>query len=93
MQRLGQPGDADEIFRDLVQTANEALEKAPARIDFFSSFGDQQSQRSRLALAHFVAGLGHLGLGLRDKARLEMTQALAISPDHLGARTALAELR
>jgi tetratricopeptide (TPR) repeat protein len=93
LQRLGQAGDAEEIFRDLVQTAIDALEKAPARIDFFASFGDQQSQRSRLALAHFVAGLGHLGLGQRDKARLEMTQALAISPDHLGARTALAELR
>jgi hypothetical protein len=40
-------------------------------------------------MAHYVAGLGHAGLGEKDKAREEFNSALASSPDHLGARLAL----
>ena len=38
---------------------------------------------------HYVAGLGHLGLGENDKAREEFGLAIKASPDHLGAATAL----
>ncbi|NWG12832.1 MAG: DUF5107 domain-containing protein [Acidobacteria bacterium] len=93
LRKLGQDAEAQTILRDLVRSASEALESGASKIDFFASFGEQQSQRSGLALAHYVHGLGCLGLGDREKARQEMAQTLAISPDHIGARTALAELR
>jgi len=86
LRRLGDTGAAEEIFRNLVQASAAALQRGSEKIDFFASFGEQQSQRSRLALAHYIAGLGQLGLGVTDKGRQEMAQVLTISPDHLGAK-------
>jgi len=40
--------------------------------------------------AHYLAGLGHLGLGESAEARTAFTKALETSPDHLGAARALA---
>ena len=42
--------------------------------------------------SHFLAGLGYLGLGDKDKARQELTQTLETSPDHLGAKEALTRI-
>ena len=79
------------IFRALVETARHALENAP-RIDLTATVATQQSQRDRLAQVHYVAGLDALGLRRRDESRREMAECLKISPDHLGAKTALVEL-
>jgi len=75
-----------------VKSGNEALERTSSQIDFFAKFGEQQSQRSRLADAHYMAGLGYLGLNEKGKARQEFNQALEAGPDHLGAKTMLAQL-
>jgi len=40
-----------------------------------------------------MIGLGYLGLGDAAKAKVELTQAVEISPDLLGARTTLATLK
>ncbi len=40
-----------------------------------------------------LIGLGYLGLGDAAKAKAELAQAVEISPDLLGARTALAGLK
>jgi Tfp pilus assembly protein PilF len=53
----------------------------------------QQASRVRLAAAHYVIGLGYLGLDELEKAKEEISLALKTSPDHLGARTALAALK
>ncbi|MFC1795364.1 hypothetical protein ACFL3Q_17480, partial [Planctomycetota bacterium] len=92
LQKLGKNEDVEEIFRDLVKSGNEALEQTSSQIDFFAKFGQQQSQRSRLADAHYKAGLGYLGLNEKDKARRQLNQALEAGPDHLGAKTMLAQL-
>jgi hypothetical protein len=42
-----------------------------------------------VADAHYVVGLGHLGLGAVSQARAAFDAALVASPDHLGARLAL----
>jgi tetratricopeptide (TPR) repeat protein len=91
LRKLGENEKAEAIFRQLVERGNEALQRAP-KIDFFAKFGEQQSQRARVAMAHYIAALGHLGLNEKADARRELTLALQASPDHLGARTALAEL-
>ncbi len=92
LQRLGQRDQAKTIFDDLLKSASRALGQASAKIDPTASFGEQQAQRFRLATAHYIAGLGHLGLDEKEKAKEEMARAIEVSPDHLGARTALAEL-
>jgi Tfp pilus assembly protein PilF len=44
-------------------------------------------------MAHYTTGLGYLGLNDVAKAKSELQQSLELSPDLLGARTALADLR
>jgi tetratricopeptide (TPR) repeat protein len=43
--------------------------------------------------APYAAGLGHAGLGDREKARAEFERVLKTNPAHVGARSALADLR
>jgi len=92
LAKLGKKEDVKEMFQDLVESGKEALGRTSSQIDFFAKFGEQQSQRSRLANAHYMAGLGYLGLNEKDKARQEFNQALEASPDHLGAKTMLAQI-
>jgi tetratricopeptide (TPR) repeat protein len=92
LAKLGKKEDVEEIFQDLVKSGNEALQRTSSQIDFFAKFGEQQFQRSRLANAHYMSGLGYLGLNEKDKARQEFNQALEAGPDHLGAKTMLAQL-
>jgi tetratricopeptide (TPR) repeat protein len=83
MARLGRLAEAREIYQSLIEIA-ASLRQAP-KIDFFASFGEQQSQRARLADAHCVAALGHLGLGDLAAAKAAITEALRVSPGHLAA--------
>ncbi len=94
LQKLGQGDKARGIFEDLVKSGQGALRESPAGTTAATgSARRQQSPRSRMATAHYVTGLGYLGLGEREKAKDELTQALRTSPDHLGARTELADLK
>ena len=86
-QKLGQNGPAEVIFRELVTAGNEALKSTVDKTD-----GERQQQQARLALAHYIIGLGHAGLGEKEKARAEFSAALLASPDHLGAKSALSRL-
>lgn len=88
LQRLGDKARAVAVFRELSMNGQAALANAPKEIDYFSSFGEQRSERSRVADAHYVVGLGQLGLGAMAEARAAFNAALAASPDHLGARLA-----
>ncbi len=77
-QKLGQPEKAQALFRGLVQFGQNDLK--------------QPASRFRSANAHYLAGLGYLGLGDRMQAKAELSQAVRMSPDLVGARTALASL-
>jgi tetratricopeptide (TPR) repeat protein len=92
LSRLGRTDEAIPIFNALIDTGLTRLEKIQP-IDFFASFGDQQSQRARLAQGHYLAGLGHQGLDQRDRARDAFSKTLEIRPDHLHARAALQSLQ
>jgi tetratricopeptide (TPR) repeat protein len=93
MKRLGgQDEKAQAGFQSLVKSAEEAL-KQSAAIDPSAAFNVQQSQRSRLAMTHYIAGLGHLGLGEKEKAKEAFEKAIQVSPDHLGAKTKLMEMK
>lgn len=94
LRKLGETSRADAIFRELVATANTALAPEPVQtVDpNNTNFTRRESQRTRLGSAHYIAGLGHAGLGEKEKARSEFNAALAAVPDHLGAKLALSQL-
>jgi tetratricopeptide (TPR) repeat protein len=77
LDKLGQPGRAKAIFTQLIDAGNQALTSASA------------AQRSQVADAHYIEGLGQLGLHNPDQARQEFSLALKASPDHYAATTAL----
>ncbi len=78
-EKLGQVENAQALFKGLL--------KQPAL-----TAGEVAGRASR-ANAHYLAGLGYLGLKDRAQAKVELSQAVQISPDLLGARTVLASLR
>lgn len=92
LEKLGRNEEARALFQQLVESANQALRGMSGEIDFFASFGEQQSQRQRLAMAHYIRALGYLGLGNEADARKELEEVLRFDPAHLGARTELAML-
>lgn len=90
-QKLGQTTEAQSSLRSLIQIAQKAREDSTDRTDYFESFGERQTQRARNALAYYIEGLGHKGLGETAEARRCLQKTIELIPDHLGARTALAD--
>ena len=88
--KLGEPAAARTIFESLVKAA--AAGQATPRTDFFGSFGSREPERHHTAMIHYVAALGYLGLQQKEKAKQELGRALQARPDHLGARTGLAQI-
>jgi tetratricopeptide (TPR) repeat protein len=77
LDKLGQSDRARAIFTQLIDAGSQALTSAPA------------VQRTQVADAHYIEGLGQLGLHNQDQARQEFSLALKASPDHYAATTAL----
>jgi tetratricopeptide (TPR) repeat protein len=92
LKKLGEDDKAAAIFQQLVTSGNNSLDRG-SNADFFSKFGERQSQRTRVASAHYIVGLGRLGLDATQKAKDEFNQALKVKPDHLGAKIALEGLK
>jgi len=79
LAKLGEQDKAREVFSDLLETGKTAL----------SSTG---TGRESAAQGHYLLGLGYLGLSDLPNARAELSRAVEISPDLLGARVALGTL-
>ena len=94
LQKLGQADKAGTMFQSLVNSGQAALKQPPPAAE--GGRGGRgargQSLRLRSANAHYMIGLGYLGLGDTARAKGELAQAVETSPDLLGARTALATL-
>jgi tetratricopeptide (TPR) repeat protein len=84
MQKLGRTGEAKPIFESLVKTGEAQLAKGDGP-DYFAKFGEKNSERVRQANAHYLVGLGQLGLGGKNKAGAAFQEALELHPAHLGA--------
>jgi len=87
-QKLGRSAEATRFFGELIGKGDEALATRP-EADYFAKFGQRRSRRLRLAEAHYVIGLGKLGMGEAAKARGEFQEALNLDVNHLGATTQL----
>ncbi len=77
LRKLGAEEKAREIFFSLVRSGEETGSEAQPR---------------RAALRHFTAGMGHLGLGDRQRAREEFIRATEDDPSLPGLRVELAAL-
>ncbi|QOY91092.1 DUF5107 domain-containing protein [Paludibaculum fermentans] len=88
LQKLGETARAKVLFQSLVDAANRAMQRTPGN-EFFAKFGEQRSPRLRSAQAHYVAGLGHLGLGDKVKAKAEFQKAVELNGYLLEARARL----
>ncbi|MGO9241028.1 MAG: DUF5107 domain-containing protein [Bryobacteraceae bacterium] len=93
LRKLGQADKATALLHQLVDTANQALQGGPAKPDAGAPLDTLRAQRATLATAHYAAGLGYLGLNEPQKAKTEFDKVLEASPDYVGARAILAELR
>jgi tetratricopeptide (TPR) repeat protein len=82
--KIGRANDATPIFEGLVKAGGEQASKAETA-DYFAKFGERQNERVRQANAHYLVGLGQLGLGNRAGAEAEFRQAQELNPSHLGA--------
>jgi tetratricopeptide (TPR) repeat protein len=98
-QKLGDTERAKTLFQSLVQSGQTLLaqpQAAPA-VGRGGSRGGRggppQSPGARSAAAHYTLGLGYMGLNDLLKAKAEFSQALALDPDLVDARTALATMK
>jgi tetratricopeptide (TPR) repeat protein len=92
LRKLGQNDRVEPMLRELVTSGTAAAVQSSDTADASGPASARQSPRTRVATAHYIAGLGHAGLGEKDQARTEFSAALAASPDHLGAKLALGQL-
>jgi tetratricopeptide (TPR) repeat protein len=93
LRQLGQTDRAAALLKSLVDSAKHDLQQGPAKLNVNASPDTLQVQRTTLATAHYAAGLGYLGLKDAPSAKKEFTAALEASPDHVGARSALADVK
>jgi tetratricopeptide (TPR) repeat protein len=84
LEKCGRGEEAARIYAGLVESGKAQIEDH-VPMYFFAGFGSPQPQPVRLAQAHFVIGLGHLGANRQTEARTEFRQALKLSPRHAGA--------
>ena len=86
-EKLGQPGKARKLFRDLLAYAQQ-LQKARAKIDYFATslptmlLFDDDLQFRQETTALFLQAQAHLGLGRTAKARARLQTVLRRDPNH-----------
>ncbi len=85
MAKLDRQEEAKAIFDDLIRSGTQRIER-DEEADFFAKFGEQQARQARLASAHYLLGLGYLGVGRRDEARAEFGKAAKLNVSHVWAR-------
>jgi tetratricopeptide (TPR) repeat protein len=87
MEKLGQNESANKLFQQLSDLGMKSLSATGSIPSGLTS-----NQKSRIADAHYIAGLGLLGLKHNNEARQQFSAALKVSPDHLAAKNALLEI-
>ena len=93
-EALGDNRSAHNLFSALVESGQRDMQPAVnLRRARGGQVGEENPPRVREANAHYLAGLGYLGLNQQAQAKSELAQAAEISPDLLGARTELASLQ
>lgn len=92
LQKLGRADEATLIYAGLVECGDAQLaDHVP--MYFFASFGYPQPEDVRFAQAHYVRGIGLLGLEKRAEANGAFQRAVQLNPNHYAARAQLDMLK
>ena len=89
--QLGEKEKAEQIFDRLITTGSDMLTEDTSG-DFFAKFGGRQAKNVRLADAHYIIGLGHLGKNQKQKAKDNFTRAVELNINHIWANFELSRL-
>ncbi len=92
LQKLGEKEQASGIFQSLVTSGQEMLAKG-ASVDDFAKFGGRTSKNVEQAGAHYLIGLGQMGLGKTQQAKAEFEQAVKLDVNQMWAAYELAALK
>jgi tetratricopeptide (TPR) repeat protein len=91
-QKLGKSEGSENVFNELITAAASVLNPSEnTGSDALKAPGSEPS-RANAVNAHYNAGLGYSGLGIKLKAKEEFEAALRLQPDYLNARIALGQL-
>jgi tetratricopeptide (TPR) repeat protein len=91
-QKLGQASDTEKQFRQILTSSQSAADQNEESIASRPARRADQSPHAAQAMAKYVAGLAHLGLGETDAAKTDFEKALQLAPDHLGAKFELTQI-
>jgi tetratricopeptide (TPR) repeat protein len=92
---LGKLGDKDkaaEAFQTLV-TSGQAMLTEGTAVNDFAKFGERTSKDVDQARAHYVIGLGYVGLGKTEEAKSEFAQAMKLDVNQMWAAYQLSTLK
>jgi len=78
LEKLGQAARAKTVYQGLIDAAAQAL-KSRQGTEFFAKFGERTSPQARAAMAHYIAGLGKLGLKQTAEAQAEFKKAVEMN--------------
>jgi tetratricopeptide (TPR) repeat protein len=84
LDELGERQHAQTIYAALVQSGQRRLSPGDG-VDFFAKFSEQHVSHTREAQAHYLIGLGQLGLGRADLAREAFERCLRLDVSHVWA--------
>jgi tetratricopeptide (TPR) repeat protein len=90
-QKLGKSGE-ENVFNDLITSAASVLNPVANTVSDVTQAPGQGQSRTNVVIAHYNAGLGYAGLGIKLQAKEEFEEALKLQPDYLNAKIALDQL-
>lgn len=94
LKKLGRPEEAKPLFEALIERGRRELAEIETStgISFFAKFGDLLTDEIRRSSAHYLVGLGYLGLEDEARAKAEFQQAASLDIYNLWARVMLSQV-
>jgi tetratricopeptide (TPR) repeat protein len=94
LKKLGRPEEAKPLFEALIERGRRELAEIETStgISFFAKFGDLLTDEIRRSSAHYLVGLGYLGLEDTARAKAEFKQAASLDIYNLWARVMSSQL-
>jgi tetratricopeptide (TPR) repeat protein len=94
LKKLGRPAEAKPLFEALIERGTRELAEIETStgISFFAKFGDLTTDEIRQSRAHYLMGLGYLGLEDQARAKVEFDQAARLDIYNLWAKVMSSQL-